>query len=162
MTATSVLTVDGSGVGASAHLQILGGAGDDFLTGGAGNDILFGGLGSDTLKGGCGADHFRYDAPADGAATVAGADHIVDFSVGEGDLFDIKAAGFEGVTIGQEAIQVRVGSGGFTSADQRFNFDTDTHTLNYDSNGSAAGGVTAVLAVLDNAVNVTNAQLHFS
>jgi len=138
------------------HLNILGGAADDFLTGGAGDDVLFGGLGNDTLKGGSGADHFTYNGPGEGT------DHIVDFSIAEGDIIDILSSGFAGVTVGQEATQLRIAAGGFTSADQRFNFDTDTHTLSYDSNGSAAGGVTAVLAVLDNAVNVTNAQIHFS
>jgi hypothetical protein len=76
-------------------------------------------------------------------------------------VIDILASGFAGVTIGQEATQVRVGAGDFTSNAQRFNFDTTTHTLTYDSNGSDTGGTTAVLAVLDNAVNITNAQLHF-
>jgi Ca2+-binding RTX toxin-like protein len=147
-----------------ARLQydLTGTSGNDTITTGALNDTLTGGAGSDTLKGGAGADHFRYTAPSDGGATVAGADHIIDFSIGAGDIIDILSSGFAGVTIGQEATQVRIGAGGFTDAAQRFNFDTDTHTLSYDSNGSAAGGTTAVLAVLDNAVNITNAQIHFN
>jgi hypothetical protein len=72
-------------------------------------------------------------------------------------------SGFAGVTVGQEATQVTSSAGAaFTNTNERFHFDTNTQTLYYDSNGSAAGGTTAVLAVLDNHVNITNAQLHFS
>ena len=85
------------------------------------------------------------------------------FSISEGDSIDILASGFAGVTVGQEATQVTSGAGAaFTNTNERFHFDTNSHTLYYDSNGSASGGTTAVLAVLDNAVNITNAQLHFS
>ena len=42
----------------------------------------------------------------------------------------------------------------------QFVFNTTTHTLVWDSNGTSAGGVTATI-VFDNNVNITKADLVF-
>ncbi|MGM4961962.1 T1SS-143 repeat domain-containing protein [Tardiphaga sp. 1201_B9_N1_1] len=50
------LTLNASGVGASAHLNILGGTSADSIIGGAGDDMIRGGGGNDSIDGGAGVD----------------------------------------------------------------------------------------------------------
>lgn len=83
----------GSGIdtveGGSGADSIFGGADGDYLYGDAGDDIITGGAGdgaSDDLTGGDGADTFVFSAGD-------GADLILDFSQGEGDLIDLSALG---------------------------------------------------------------------
>ena len=129
---------------------------NDTIDGGAGNDTLAGGAGRDTLTGGAGADHFRYNATTDGGtiAAQANADHILDFSTAEGDSIDVALAGFVGAGLALGAVPgAQFGSSNsdtFGSASERFHFNTATHTLLYDSNGSNAGGTQVALAVLEN------------
>jgi len=78
---------------------LIGGAGDDLLEGGAGNDTLDGGVGRDTLVGGEGEDIFVL-AP-NGAASLALADLIVDFTVGEDKLQLSGGLSFEDLIIQQ-------------------------------------------------------------
>ncbi len=69
-----------------------GGNGDDTLNGGDDDDILIGGIGQDTLTGGAGEDVFVFSKISH-SDTLANADHITDFSIGE-DLIDL--GGFVG------------------------------------------------------------------
>ena len=135
---------------------LLGGNGTDTLNGGAGNDLLTGNAGSDTLTGGAGADHFRFNAPTDGM------DHITDFSGtgGQGDTIDIAGAAFGGLAAGAlPASQFVANAGGnFTDPAQRLAFDTASHTLYYDADGSGAGAKVA-LAHLENAATITAADI---
>jgi Ca2+-binding RTX toxin-like protein len=142
-------------INANAGNDVLnGGNGIDRLNGGAGNDLLVGNSGSDTLTGGTGADHFRFNAPADGM------DHIVDFSTIEGDIVEILGGTFGGLPAGALAANLFVSNAGgnFTDGTQRFAFDTATHTLYFDSDGSGAAAKIA-LAHLENGVNLSNTDI---
>ncbi len=68
--------------------RLFGGPGADTLFGGRGSDALTGGRGNDRLFGGAGADRFLFD-PSD---PDLGADVIVDFAPGEGDLIVLNGA----------------------------------------------------------------------
>ena len=81
----SGLTLTASDTGTS----IAGRNGDDTLVGAAGRDTLQGGLGTDILSGGADRDIFLFD-DGDSAAEIADADHILDFSQGDGDRIDVK------------------------------------------------------------------------
>ena len=48
----------------------------------------------------------------------------------------------------------------FGSANERFHFNTATHTLLYDSNGSTAGGTQVALAVLENGGTIDATHIH--
>jgi Ca2+-binding RTX toxin-like protein len=143
---------------------IYGTSGHDVLSGGGGDDIFIGRGGSDLLTGGTGADHFRYTALTDGGtiANQAGADHITDFNIAEGDVFEISASAFGGgLNVGNIAAN-QFGSSAndtFGSATERFHYNTSSHTLLYDSNGSDAGGTQIALAHLENAATVDAAHI---
>ncbi len=135
---------------------LLGGSGTDTLNGGAGNDLLAGNAGGDTLTGGAGADHFRFSAPTDGI------DHITDFSGtgGQGDTIDIAGAAFGGLPAGALPVSLFTANAGgnFSDPAQRFSFDTTSHTLYYDADGSGAGAKVA-LAQLENGAPVAAADI---
>jgi Ca2+-binding RTX toxin-like protein len=91
------LTAGGALSGSNANDTLYGNAGADVLRGNAGNDSLLGLNGADVLFGDAGADTLAGGLGADIFALVAGdgADTIVDFAAGQGDL--LAMAGF-GVT----------------------------------------------------------------
>ena len=66
--------------GGNTRDRLVGGAGNDNLSGGGGADALTGGLGADTLTGGEGRDTFNIAGLSD---TMAGLDHVTDYSPGE-------------------------------------------------------------------------------
>ena len=138
--------------------------GNDAIKGGAGDDILAGGKGSDTLTGGAGANHFQYNSPLDGGTITnqAGTDHIVDFNAAKGDVIDILGAAFGNLAPNTNVAAIFGSSGNdtFASPAELLHFNTSTHTLLYDSNGSAAGGVQAALAVFDNHAIVAATNIH--
>lgn len=120
-------------------------------------DTLIGGAGNDVLYGNTGADHFRYNAPSEGL------DHILDFHLAEGDVIDVLASAFGGgLTAGTDASGIFGSSvnNDFGSVNERFHFNTLTHTLLYNSNGSAGGGTQVALAVLENNGSVDAAHIH--
>jgi len=144
---------------------LIGDGNANALSGGAGNDTLIGGLGSDRLTGGLGADHFRYTTTSDGGTILAqaGADHIVDFSTAQGDLIEVLASAFGGgLSAGTDATGIFGSSANdtFGNANERFHFNTATHTLLYDSNGSGIGGTQVALAVLENGGTVDATHIH--
>jgi VCBS repeat-containing protein len=163
---SSSITIDASSLTGSNHIVVdgLNLNGNDTLKGGAGDDTLAGGKGSDTLNGGAGANHFQYLSPSDGAAFAnqAGADHIVDFNAAKGDVIDILGAAFGNIAPGTNVAAVFGSSANdaFASPAERFHFNTETHTLLYDSNGSGTGGVQAALAVFDNHAIVAATNIH--
>lgn len=125
--------------GGAGHDNIKAMAGSDVLNGGAGKDTLAGGLGTDTLTGGFGADRFHFAAPSEGI------DRITDFAAG--DKISIAVAGFGGGlakgALAAQAFVVRADNV-VQDANDRFIFRTSDHSLWYDKNGNAAGGLTAV------------------
>jgi Ca2+-binding RTX toxin-like protein len=89
-------------------------------------------------------------------------DHIVDFNAGEGDTIEFLIANFTGTSSGAQTTTTFGTSGNntFATADERFHYNTSSGELSYDSNGSASGGLTAVLAVLDNHATLQAANVH--
>jgi VCBS repeat-containing protein len=160
------VTIDASSLTGSNHIVVDGAKldGNDVIHGGAGDDIIAGGKGSDTLTGGAGANHFQYLSTSDGGtiANQSGADHIVDFNAAKGDVIDILGAAFGNLAPGTNVAAIFGSSANdsFGSTSERFHYDTTTHTLLYDSNGSAAGGVQAALAVFDNHAIVAATNIH--
>jgi Ca2+-binding RTX toxin-like protein len=121
---------------------MFGGSGVDTVNGNAGNDVLSGGQGIDTLVGGSGFDFYLFDAPR-GAANAdfvqgffAPADTIRldnDFFPGAGPIGPLNAIRFKANAAGVA-----------TDATDRIVYDNagaNAGALFYDSNGSAAGGV---------------------
>ncbi|AZO44987.1 tandem-95 repeat protein [Mesorhizobium sp. M7D.F.Ca.US.005.01.1.1] len=107
---------------------LAGGLGADTLNGGGGNDTLVGGLGQDTLTGGIGADTFKLDS-------LDINDIITDYNGGEGDKIDLTAL-FE--------------TGPGANIADFVKYDSGTHTLSVDSNGTTGGANFVEVAALNN------------
>jgi Ca2+-binding RTX toxin-like protein len=129
--------------GTAGNDTIFGLQGNDTISGGGGNNVLVGGRGSDALFGGTGSDQFVF------SATNEGLDQIYSFHAG--DLIDFAAAGFgnhlavAGANTGLlDPSHFVANATGPTNAAQEFWFNTSTHTLYFDSNGSAPGGQVAI------------------
>jgi len=153
-----------NGTGNSLDNVITGNGSKNIIDGGAGNDTIIGGDGNDTLTGGTGADHFRYTSTADGGSisNQSGADHILDFNIADGDVIEISTSAFSGLPgIGNNASGIFGSSASdtFGSSSERFHFNTATHTLLYDSNGSSNGGTQVSLAVLENGGTIDAAHI---
>jgi Ca2+-binding RTX toxin-like protein len=118
-------------------------AGNDTITSTGGNNVMVGGAGNDTLVGGAGNDQFVFNAASEGL------DQVYNFHAG--DLIDFAAAGFgshlaagSASTGVLDASHFVANATGPTTAAQEFWFNTSTHTLYFDANGSAPGGQTAI------------------
>ena len=126
-----------------ANAIMFGLAGNDTIASTGGNNVMVGGAGNDTLIGGSGNDQFVFNA------TSEGLDQIYNFHAG--DLIDFAAAGF-GAHLASGSANTGVldpshfvaNATGPTNAAQEFWFNTATHTLYFDSNGSAPGGQVAM------------------
>jgi Ca2+-binding RTX toxin-like protein len=124
--------------------RIWGSNGSDTIYGGGGNDILYGGLGNDDFRGGAGNDAFVFDS-----ALANNVDQIIDFEIAA-DTIRLASAIFSSIvgtgtlTANQFAAN---SSGAAVDSDDRIIFETDSGKLFYDSNGSAAGGVTQIANV---------------
>ncbi|ESY99019.1 hypothetical protein X738_12705 [Mesorhizobium sp. LNHC209A00] len=118
-------TLNGDG----ANNVLYGGAGNDSINGNAGNDLLIGGAGQDTMTGGTGADTFKLDG-------LDIKDLIADYSGAQGDKIDLSSL-FEtgpGANIGDFV-----------------KYDSASHTLSVDANGTTGGANFVDVAVLQNA-----------
>jgi hypothetical protein len=132
-------------------------AGADRLIGGGGNDRLIGGLGNDTLSGGLGADIFRFDAAL---SSTTNRNTITDFNAAQGDRIQLENAVFTALTRTGTLAATAFRSGtSFTAAAQRILYNPATGNLSYDSNGSAAGGINALIATLSTRRALTSSML---
>ncbi len=121
--------------GSAANESMEGGAGNDKLTGLGGNDQLNGGAGRDQLIGGEGADRFAFDAMG-----ADNADVVKDFRTQDGDKIALDASIFTAITGGITADNVISGAHAVaTTATQYLVFDSSSHKLYYDADGSGAG-----------------------
>lgn len=149
---------------------IASGSGDDTIVAGGGNDRIDTGAGDDRIDAGAGADRITGGAGADRITTGAGSDTVVfntdlaqigkdtlvDFQSGV-DVLEFSQAVLAGSGLGTGTLDasrftVATGffsGGGFTTADQRFGFDTATKTLLYDADGNGAVFNTIALAVVE-------------
>jgi len=133
-------------LGGNGADSLEGGEGNDLLQGGGGNDTLFGGNGQDVLIGGAGADVLTGGGRSDifrFLANSEGADSVTDFVHGT-DLVEVSRAGFGNVLpLGPLA------AGSFAlnapnAAAPQFVYDTATGVLQWDSNGTGAGGAVTI------------------
>ena len=129
----------------SSNINATGNYLDNVITGNSGNNILEGRLGNDTF--------------VFGSAATNGLDHLTDFTSGS-DKLEFHAADY-----GFAASHVMTSSeisftGAAVGTNAQFVYDTTTHTLSWDANGSAAGGVTQ-LVIFDNGAMPTTADFLF-
>jgi serralysin len=133
---------------------VKGDAGNDIVNGGNGNDQVFGGIGLDTLTGGANYDRFVFDT----APSAANYDRITDFYVPQDTVAlengIMKALGAAVGTL-NAALFWKSATGLAHDANDRIIYETDTGWLNYDSNGSAAGGAVH-LALMGKNLALTN------
>ncbi len=133
-------------IGANVENLTLTGATAINGTGNALDNIIIGNAGNNVLKGGAGADTFVFGKF--GAAN--GLDHLNDF-VTAVDHLSFTGAGYgiaAGHVLGAAELSL---TGVATSAAGvgQFVYNSTTHTLSWDSNGVAAGGMTDIV-VFDN------------
>ncbi len=135
--------------------QVYGFAGVDTLDGLGGDDSMNGGAGADTLTGGTGADTFFFLQPSEGGDT------ITDFVSGQDRLFFSEYWFGQPIAPAGTIDPSRFFSGAApvaTGTQASFLFNTTTHELFYDQDGS--GAATAVLmATFSNAVNLSAGDL---
>jgi Ca2+-binding RTX toxin-like protein len=125
--------------GDAGNDRLAGESSRDTIDGGAGDDRISGGTGNDRLTGGSGADVFLF------ASVSEGGDRITDFRHGT-DHLSFAAAGFANLTANFSLVvnddpQAVAATGSFL-------FDTSSHRLYYDADGSGAGAE-AFIATLD-------------
>lgn len=126
--------------GSIGNDSLLGGAGNDRLYGDAGNDTLIGGAGKDVLTGGSGRDRFVFTGADDGRDTVR------DFRSGT-DKLAIDHDGYDGMTTGAFRL-VMSHTPVATTGLQTLLFDTDSHQLLVDADGTGSGQAVLV-TILD-------------
>jgi Ca2+-binding RTX toxin-like protein len=137
-----------TGIGNDLSNLITGGGGSDNLYGGLGADTLIGGGGADVLTGGAGADRFVFSS----ALATAGVDTITDFvsTAANAAVHDVIALDNAVFTqVGPDGVLAAAAFWASTTglahdATDRVIYNSVTGWLNYDSNGSAAGGVTHI------------------
>ena len=140
--------------GQTGHDTISGGTGNDTLSGSAGDDRLSGGAGRDQLAGGTGQDRLTGNADADSflfaeALRGGNADHITDFSRGEGDRILLARDIFTGLGAGQlDTAEFHLGTAA-SGAGAQIVYDRDSGRLWFDADG-AGGAAKALIATLDN------------
>ena len=134
-----------NGTGNASDNTISGNGAANKLSGMDGNDWLRGGGGNDTLTGGAGADTFVFEHP--GGAN--GLDHITDFVSGE-DKLNFHAGDF-GLTTGAVLTGDQFSDHGRVGTDGQFIYNTATHTLYWDADGTGPQGAVSI-AIFDNAV----------
>lgn len=125
--------------------NLYGQAGNDTLNGEGGNDFLWGGLGTDTMSGGAGFDTFYFEAQNQGTDT------IIDFGTGDGFIFAgsgfAMPAGFQ-LTAG---VGFLYGAGVTpVAATATVYFDTNTHALWFDQDGTGGSGANVIAFLLNN------------
>ena len=126
---------------------LSGGNGNDTLNGGSGNDILYGGAGNDTLTGGAGNDNFVFNTAISAATNV---DTITDFNVAQ-DTIRLDNAVMSALGSAMESGEFWKSTTGLAhDSNDRIIYETDTGWLNYDSNGSAAGGAVHIAKLAPN------------
>jgi Ca2+-binding RTX toxin-like protein len=129
---------------------LVGGLGNDIMVGNASNNQLFGGGGadyidarggSDYLNGGAGADRFVF---ATALSPTTNVDMIADFTHAVDDIV-LSQAIFAGIGATLDASEFQIGSA--NAATDRILYNNITGQLFYDSNGTAAGGLTQFATV---------------
>ena len=127
--------------GTKGNNVLNGGAGADTLSAGKGNDTLLGGAGADNLTGGAGNDKFIY------TATTEGGDTIIDFVSGK-DKLVFTGSAFDTAKGKVKAVNFLSSTDGVAqTANQHFIYNTTSHTLSYDADGSGVGIAVVIVTV---------------
>jgi len=143
-----------NGTGNNLANTITGNGAANSLNGGAAADRLIGSGGNDRLTGGFGADIFRLDAAL---SSSNNRDTITDFNRSQGDRIELENDVFKGIARTGPLAPTAFRSGrSFNSASQRILYNPANGNLSYDSNGNAAGGVSALIAVLSTKPTLTH------
>ncbi|MBD2014192.1 M10 family metallopeptidase C-terminal domain-containing protein [Microcoleus sp. FACHB-53] len=139
--------------GGAGNDTLRGEGGNDNLDGGEGNDLLIGGSGYDILTGGLNADTFAFSSTGDEF------DIISDFTIEQGDLFQVSASGFGGQLIAGllAESQFWLGSAA-TTADHRFIYDSSTGGLFFDMDG-VGESAQVQFASLTTGLTLTNSSI---
>ncbi len=146
-----------NGTGNNLANTLTGNGAANRLNGDAATDRLIGVGGNDTLTGGFGADIFRFESAL---SSTTNRDTITDFNRFQGDTIELENAVFKGLTRTGSLAPTAFRSGrSFNSASQRILYNPSTGHLSYDSNGNAAGGVSALIAVLNTKPTLLSSSL---
>ncbi len=160
-TSTVLPVVVGSAVAntmAGTNAILFGLAGNDTITSNGGNSVLVGGAGNDTLYGGAGADQFVFNTTADGM------DYVRRFAAG--DHIDLAALGFgNGLAVGGantgvlDASHFVANATGPTNLAQELWYNTTSHILYFDAQGSTPGSHEIAIAQMMNGFVLHNTDL---
>ena len=135
----------------------LGTPGDDNDPGTPGNDTLNGDAGNDTLDGGAGVDVFRFSSALNASTNV---DTLRDFNVID-DKLELENSIFTKLTTtgALSSSNFRAStSGNAADSNDYVLYETDTGSLFYDADGSAAGAK-VLIAKLTNLAGLTSADI---
>jgi Ca2+-binding RTX toxin-like protein len=151
VTGGKITVVGGSG-GNTVNAAAVTGSDEVVLVGGAGNDVLTAEQHA-TMTGGGGADTFMFLTPGTPAAPDTNV--ITDFTHGT-DKIDFSDAGFSlglsGASSTPQALLPTLftsnSTGSFTSAAERFAYDTSTGALFYNAHGNTPGSSSQLVATL--------------
>lgn len=125
--------------------SLYGGQGDDKLTsherfdildGGSGDDILIGEGNPDTLTGGAGSDRFVFRVVEHSMRHNDKYDRILDFSVEEGDLIDIRGMDADETVAGDQAFFLADGFTGVAGQVVQFSDGLGNTLIEGDTNGN--------------------------
>ena len=124
---------------ATTVIHLTGNEINNFVTGNAAYNQLNGGLGNDTLTGNAGDDFFLFNTTLNATTNV---DTITDFSV-PADGIRLKTGDLRRVADGGmlTADAFHIGAAA-ADAEDRIIYNNLNGALSFDSNGSAAGGMT--------------------
>jgi Ca2+-binding RTX toxin-like protein len=150
-----------NGTGNALDNFIIGNNGRNNLSGMAGNDTLVGGGGADTLTGGSGADFFRFNDTGNITDILSDTDSITDFLSGT-DKIQVVEANFQNLPQGTLSASRLVASADPRGVDGNavFLYNTTTHVLSFDTNGSALfGGHDLVTLVGQTTLNASDIQV---
>jgi Ca2+-binding RTX toxin-like protein len=127
------------------------------ITGNTGNNKLNGSAGNDTLSGGAGVDVFRFSSALNASTNV---DTLRDFNVID-DKLELENSIFTKLTTtgALSSSNFRAStSGNAADSNDYVLYETDTGSLFYDADGSAAGAK-VLIAKLTNLAGLTSADI---
>ena len=140
----------------TAAINATGNELNNSIVGNGAANVLKGLAGNDVLTGGAGADSFVFSH----FGVANGFDYVEDFESGVDHLvFSAADYGFAPNHVLQ-AGELTLGASAVGNSAQ-FVFNTTTHTLYWDSNGAASGGMTSIL-FMDNGATPTASDFVFS
>jgi Ca2+-binding RTX toxin-like protein len=146
---------------------VYAGSGTDTVTAGSGNDTIFAGTGLGTFTAGSGIDTFVFVADNLPTQTLNNfqvrADDLVVYGINATNGFDLGSTDNGLNPLVPEAIDPTIfitnASGSFTSASQRFAYDTADGNLFYSATGSNASE--SIVATLTGAPGLTAGNILF-